>query len=150
MPSLKKYDGSFHRIKLSVDGGYQAAYRRGYYADDPAKAPINPQAVQNAMNVAVERGAPPLSQILFKVRVLPADDPAAKGVKISPDPAGFTAASLKGPVKRYLVDYAVDIHPLAFAATPDGVRHARLEFVVIAYDADGKRLNYADRGGDTI
>ena len=148
VPPLKKYDGSFHRIKLSVDGGYQAAYRRGYYADDPAKAPINPQAVQNAINVAVQRGAPPLSQILFKVRVLSVDDPAARGVKVSPDPAGSTVASLKGLVKRYLVDYAVDVHPLAFTATPDGVRHARLEFAVIAYDADGKRLNYADRGGE--
>ncbi len=147
VPPLKKNDGSFHSIKLSVDGGYQAAYRRGYYADDPARAPINPQAVQNAMNVAVERGAPPLSQLLFKARVLSVDDPAAKGVKISPDPAGLTVASLKGPVKRYLVDYAVDIHPLAFTATPDGVHHARLEFAVIAYDADGKRLNYVDRGG---
>jgi hypothetical protein len=46
---------------------------------------------------------------------------------------------LKAPVKRYLVDYAVDIHPLTFTSTPDGVLHGRLEFFIIACDADGKR-----------
>jgi VWFA-related protein len=146
VPQLKKYDGSFHRIKLSVDGGYQASYRRGYYADGPVKAPIEPQAADNTMNQAVERGAPPLSQILFKVRVLAADDPAAKGVKVSTDPAGTRTASLKGTVKRYLIDYAVDVRPIAFTATPDGVHHARLEFAVIAYDSDGRRLNFTDHG----
>jgi hypothetical protein len=98
------------------------------------------------MNAAAQRGAPPLSQILFKVRVLSADDPAAKGIKISPDPAGSMVTSLKGPVKRYLIDYAVDVHPFAFTITPDGAHHARVEFAVVAYDADGKRLNYANNG----
>ena len=29
-----------------------------------------------------------------------------------------------------------------------GIHHARVDFAVIAYDPDGKRLNYADRGAD--
>lgn len=144
IPQIKKYDGSFHRIKMTVDGGYQAAYRRGYYADDPAKAPINSQADSNVMLTAVERGAPPMSQLLFKVRVLSVDDPSAKGVKVSPEPAGATVKDLKGPLKRYLVDYAVDAHPIGFVATPDGLHHAHVAFIVVAYNADGKRLNYVD------
>jgi VWFA-related protein len=145
VPMLDKQDGSFHRIRLDVDGGYQAAYRRGYYADDPAHAPVNPAAALNAMSGAIARGGPPLAEILFKVRILAADDPSAKDVKLA---AGFAgdAKDVKGPVTRYLVDYAVDPQPFAFTTTPDGSRHARVEFALIAYDADGRRLNYVDRG----
>ncbi len=145
VPPAQKYDGSFHRIRLNVDGGYQADYRRGYYADDPSNARVDSQAALNVMNGAVTRGAPPLADILFKVRVLPADDPSAKDVKIAPGLAG-EAKEIKGPTKRYLVDYAVDAHPFTFTTTPDGVQHARVEFAVIAYDADGKRLNWTDKG----
>jgi VWFA-related protein len=145
VPSLEKYDGSFHRIRLNVDGGYQAEYRRGFYADDPAAAKVDPAAAQNAMNGAVTRGAPPLSEILFKVRVLPADDPAAKDVKLTPGAAG-DVKDVKGPVKRYLIDYAVDPHPFAFSSLPDGSKRARVEFAAIAYSPDGKRLNFVDRG----
>jgi VWFA-related protein len=146
VPQISKYDGSFHRLKVAVDGGYATAYRRGYYADDPAKAEINPQVATNIMVAAVQRGAPPLSQILFKVRVLPSDDPAVKAVRVSPDPAGVMAASLKKPARRYFIDYAVDPRAFAFTTSPDGVHHANLDFAVIAYDTDGKRLNYVDRG----
>jgi hypothetical protein len=76
--------------------------------------------------------------------VLSADDPSAKDVKLAPGLAG-EAKDLKGPVRRYLVDYAVDAHPFTFTDTPDGVHHARVEFAVIAYDVDGKRLNWTDR-----
>lgn len=144
-PQISKYDGSFHHIKLTVDGGYLAAYRRGYYADDPAKAPVNPQAASNLMLTAVERGAPPISELLFKVRVLSADDPTAKDVKVAPEPAGAMVKDLKAPLKRYLVDYAVDAHPIGFVATPDGLHHAHVAFIVVAYNSDGKRLNYVNR-----
>ena len=145
VPALSKYDGAFHRIRINVDGGYEAEYRRGYYADDPAHAPVDPAAALNAMNGAIARGGPPLSQILFKVRVLAADDPLAKDVTPAPGPAG-EQKDVKGPVRRYLIDYAVDPHAFAFTTLSDGTRHARLEFAVIAYDADGRRLNYVDRG----
>jgi hypothetical protein len=144
VPTIEKYDGSFHRIRLNVDGGYKAEYRRGYYANDPNDAGVDPKAAVNAMNGAVTRGAPPLSEILFKVRVLPSDDPTAKDVKLQPGPAG-DAKDLKGPVKRYLIDYAVDAHPFHFTSMPGGNRQAHVEFAVIAYSSDGKRLNWADR-----
>jgi VWFA-related protein len=146
VPALKEYDGAFRHIRVDVEGGYQAAYRRGYYADDPTKAAVNPQSSLNPMNAAVVRGAPPLAEILFKVRVLSADDPRAKGVKLTSEPAGQRAKDFKGPATRYLLDFAVDPHPLGFSMTADGVRHARVEFALIAYDGDGNRLNYVDRG----
>lgn len=146
IPALSKLDGDFRHIRVDVDGGYQASYRRGYYADDPAKATVNPQAALNPMNGAVLRGAPPLSEIFFKVKILSANDPAAKGAKLTAEPAGELAKDLKGPATRYLLDFAIDPHALGFSTTADGVHQVRLEFAVIAYDADGKRLNYVDRG----
>lgn len=146
VPASKEYNGTFRRIRVEVEGGYQAAYRRGYYADDPQKAALDPQASLNAMNGAVLRGAPPLAEILFKVKILPADDPRAKGLQMIAGGAGQTAKDLKGPVTRYLLDFAIDPRALGFLTTSDGVHHAREEFAVIAYDGDGKRLNYVDRG----
>jgi hypothetical protein len=100
------------------------------------------------MRTAIQYGAPPLSEIPFKVRVIAASDPAAKSMTIAPESAGIESRNLtlKGTKVRYLLDYAVDAHRLAFTTTPDGVRNARIEFAVAAYDGDGKLLNHADQG----
>jgi hypothetical protein len=139
VPSFKEYDGSFHRLKVTVDGQYQTEYRRGYFADDPAKAKISPAASQQLMTAALEQGAPPLSEVLFKVRVQAAEASSASGAGAA-DPG-----VVKGPVKRYAIDYGVPAHSLAFPAAEDGVRHGRLEFTVVAYDPDGKRLTSVDQ-----
>jgi hypothetical protein len=46
---------------------------------------------------------------------------------------------------RYLIDYMVDAHHFTFRRTPDGVAHTRLEFAVLAYDAEGKVINFTQR-----
>jgi VWFA-related protein len=147
-PATGTSDGAFRRIKVNVEGGYQTRYRRGYYAYDSLKIGANSSATSNPMRVAIQHGAPPLSEIPFKVRVIAAGDPAAKGSAISPEPAGVESRnlSLKGTKARYLIDYAVDAHKIAYTTTADGVRDARIEFAVVAYDGDGKLLNHADQG----
>jgi hypothetical protein len=50
---------------------------------------------------------------------------------------------LKGPFTRYSVDVVVSLQDFAFDATPDGVRHGRIEAMLIAYDRDGKIINIA-------
>ena len=145
-PTVNKYDGSFREIKLSVDGDYRAAYRRGYYADAATTTAANLEAETAVVEHASEFGAPPFSQILFQVRVLPSNDPAVKDAKLTPGPAGDKAKDLKGPVIRYVLDFAVDPHSFTFTTTPDGVRHAHIETAVVAYDSRGKRINGVDRG----
>jgi VWFA-related protein len=148
IPEIAKNDGAYRRIKVNVEGSYQTSYRRGYYAYDPLNLGANSSATSNMMRTAIQYGAPPLSEIPFKVRVIAASDPAAKSLTISPEPAGIESRNLtlKGTKARYLVDYAVDAHRLAYTTTPDGVRNARIEFAVVAYDGDGKLLNHADQG----
>jgi hypothetical protein len=55
------------------------------------------------------------------------------------------AAAMKGPTRRYVVDLGVNPRDLLFSATPDGVEHAHIEFVMVDYDADGNRVNYLDQ-----
>jgi hypothetical protein len=55
------------------------------------------------------------------------------------------AASLRGVTKRYLIDITVDPHTLTFENEGGGVHQAQLEFVLMAYDRDGKKVNYVDR-----
>jgi VWFA-related protein len=148
VPSWKNYDGAFHRLKVTVDGQFNTAYRQGYFADDLAKAKVNPLAAQHLMNAALEQGAPPLSELLFKVRVQTMDRAPVTDAKAYGAVSATTVGTLKGPVHRYAVDFGVPAHLLAFPASADGLHHGRLEFVLVAYSADGKRLNSADQNAD--
>lgn len=145
-PTAKKFNGRFHKIQVRIDnGGYKLAYRTGYYADPMDKASTHNPAPANVIAASTLHGAPPSTQVLFAARVLSATDPAFGGMKMLDGPAGDMTTSLKGKTHRYIADLAVDPHGLAFDNMPDGVRQAQLEFVMVAYDAEGKRLNYVDR-----
>jgi VWFA-related protein len=145
VPQDANWDGSFRRIEVRVDGGkYELSYRRGYYADNPLKPGPETPGVASPIVAALERGAPPLSVIRFEVRVLAANDPEAKAVKPQPGPAGVLAAQLKPPVLRYLVDLSVDPHGMEWSALPGNVAHAEIEVAMVAWDADGRRVNYTD------
>jgi hypothetical protein len=57
---------------------------------------------------AMQHGVLPLSQVPFQVRIVPASDPAVKDIKLSPDPAGGMAKTLKPPIQRYVADFTID------------------------------------------
>jgi VWFA-related protein len=144
-PALKKFDGQFHKIQVSLEAkGDQLAYRRGYYADSPEKPAIKSLKGLSPFLASTMHGAPPATQVLLQARVLPASDPQFAGVKLDDDPGGEMTASLKGAAHRYIVDLTVDAHTLAFNETPGGGRQGSFECTLVAYDADGKRLNYVD------
>jgi VWFA-related protein len=146
VPEAKDLNGQFRKLQVRVDHSeYKLAYRDGYYADPQTKASShNPGAVSLMMS-AILHGAPPSTQILFKARVLESTDPLLKDAKLPETPAGEMAATLKAPVHRFVVDLNVDPHTLSFADLPDGRHQAQAEFVLLAYDSEGKRLNYLDR-----
>ncbi len=141
-PSEAKSDGSFRRIKVSVEkNGYKLAYREGYYADDSAKNSASTSLVASA----ILQGAPPDTEIAVRARVLPSSDPLLSNVKLPAGPAGRMADGMKGPKQRYVIDLSVDPREFTFTQTPDGAEHARLEFLLVDYDADGNRVNYLDQ-----
>jgi VWFA-related protein len=144
IPDDAKFDGKFRKIQVKLpEQNHQLAYRQGYFADAPGAHSQNTPLSASAS--AIQRGAPPSSQILFKLRVLASDDPALKGLASQPGPAGLMAGKLPGAVKRYWIDYAADMHQVAASLGSDGLYHSSMEFVAIAYDRDGKILNVANR-----
>jgi VWFA-related protein len=145
VPEDAKFDGKFRKIQVKLlERNDQLAYRRGYFADAPSAHSSN--ALLTPSSSAIQRGSPASSQILFKVRVLPSDDAALKGLNAQPGPAGLMADKLTGTVKRYWIDYSADVHQMDVIVGSDGLYHLSVEFAAIAYDRDGKLLNIVDRG----
>jgi hypothetical protein len=89
------------------------------------------------------RNLPDYSQILYKVKVLPADpQPAPDAPRIGNN------TDLKGPFTRYRVDFAISPQDLNLDPTSDGSRHGNIEIVLLAYDREGKPLNFVVTKGD--
>jgi hypothetical protein len=55
-------------------------------------------------------------------------------------------ANLTGPFKRYAVDFLIHSKDLDLQTTSDGNRHGRVQIELVAYDRNGKALNWT---GDT-
>ena len=90
-------------------------------------------------------GAPPPQDIIFKVRVLPAttETEAALAPGNQPDPA----KPIKGPYRRYVIDYAALSNAFQLTLQPNGNRTGSVEFSTFLYDSNGKLLNAT---GETI
>jgi len=160
-PTNRKWDGNYRNIAVKLSGaynGYKLAYRQGYFADDPDHPHNKEEAVSMTEAAAVQshsavayadaamaRGAPTPQDILFKVRVLPAstttEDTLAAGNVPDPDPK----SKLKGPYRRFDIDYAALAAAVTLKAQPDGSHTGAVEFTVLLYDPDGKLLNAAGK-----
>lgn len=145
VPQSNDYHGQFRKLKVLIDGcDCHLAYRSGYYADPPGTPASAHLPAASMIAAATLHGAPPATQVLFEARLLPAGDPMIKNANLPKAPIGDMAAKLKQPLSRFVVDVAVISRTLAFGSQ-NGLRQTALEFTLIAYDADGKRLNYVDR-----
>ncbi len=151
-PADTNWNGNFRKIQVKLEQqGLNLAYRRGYYADNPY-APLKKGAIAattpstapplDVMRAAMMRGGPDPTQILMKVRVLPAStDP-------EPNPAPRNLlnpqSKVKGPYNRYIVDYAAVPQNILMPSQLDGTRLAHLQFLIYLYDQDGNLINLID------
>jgi VWFA-related protein len=164
-PSNANWNGDFRKIQVKLARqGYALAYRHGYYADDPnspqnalasttssgqasGKAPGKiPLANDNGrlIRAAMIHGAPGPTEILYKVRVLPAkdiEDLVAEGNVLSP--VGLKKAS--GQFRRFVVDFDAEAKDMLFPPKPEGGFDCKVEFVVQVYQADGTLVNTATK-----
>lgn len=146
-PQNRNYNGALRKIEIRLREGHATLqYRQGYYGDDPAQAGKLMPGRLSPLIAAMQHGVLPQSQVLFQVRVVPASDPAVKEEKISTQPAGALAGSLKPPLARYVADYTIDPRGFEFRTLPDGRQHREIELTQVAYDSEGLRLNYTDGG----
>jgi VWFA-related protein len=153
-PANENWKGDFRKIEVRfARKGYTLAYRRGYFATDPdmpqntmaspgTTPAMDANAKENArlVRASMIHGAPGSTEILYKVRVLPADeveDVAAEGNVLSP--LGLRQAS--GRFRRYVVDFDVDAKDMLFTPRPDGGFDCKVEFVVQVYQNDGQLVN---------
>ena len=139
-PTNKKMDGRYRRIQVKLSGKYKNAYRRGYYADNAKEAKAKKEQLGDPLLPLMKRGLPDFCQILYKVRVTPSNpQPAPESARAGDNPA------LKGPSTRYGVDFAVAVDDLTLETTTDGGRKGDVELMLVAYDRDGKALNFVIR-----
>lgn len=142
-PPSGKWDGKYHKIVVSVNmPSLDLNYRRGYFADDPS---VNSQGKKQfeatAMQAAMLHGAPQPSELLFDVRVTPANDTTQKLASGShPDPK-----LMQPPYRSYRLDTLLDIHNLQMARNSNGEYQGTLELTVLVYNADGDVVNAETR-----
>jgi hypothetical protein len=110
-PDNKNWNGDFRRLEVKLARpGAQLSYRKGYYAvkDDPG-----PEDTARRMLIAqMQPGVPQSTMLLLRVRVVP---------------------DVTGKVS---IDYGVYAGDISF--TGDPLKHAKLEFVAVAWDKNEK------------
>ncbi len=129
---------------------------KGYYAVDPndpggsakATAALTPLPAANRpaslyARAAMDRGAPAPEDVLFKVRVLPAsaitENVVAPGNDIDPN------SKMKGPFRRFEIDFAVPPSELHLAILPDGRHTGQVDFTAFVENGEGNILNRAGK-----
>ena len=144
------WKGDYRKIEVkSQQAGYTLSYRRGYYAVDPDK-PASPRRLLSSGNpsasssppavdplrIAMARGTPAPSQIIFKARILPVstapEATVAPGNLLNPDPR-----TPKGPYRRYGIDIAANLRDFFLTTTPDHLYHGKIEIRTYLFDRDG-------------
>jgi VWFA-related protein len=156
-PANPARDGKFRKIKVQLArSGVNLAYRHGYYADDPDKAPVTTKGPQQpniadsavssaapnpiqAMRVAMMRGSPTPSEIIMKVAVYPVG-PSTQ-IEDTPAPGNILSEKVHGPFRRYSVSYAIRPSDITFLRAPDGKIHAAFELVIFVFNPAGVLLN---------
>jgi hypothetical protein len=146
VPRDEIVDGKLRAIKVHVENGrYELAYRRGYFASSPYHYATHDSGPPSQITKSIVHGAPEATQILFQARILPATDSLLQGTNVPPRPAGEMSRGLKEPVQHMIVDVTVDPHCLDLKNAPEGGHQTQVEFVLVAYDANGERVNYLVR-----
>ena len=146
-PAAHPLDGQYRKIQINLESSnFKLGYRHGYYADPPGKPSEHTPGQISLITAATLHGAPPTTQILFQARILPATDPLLKGTPMPGGPAGELTASFKSTPQRMVTDLTIDPRTLRYDASADGVIHSKVEFAMVAFDAEGQRINYLDRG----
>jgi VWFA-related protein len=143
-PSRGGAHGEYRNIRVQLNGkSYKLAYRHGYYAEpSDAAAPNstpdpNPNNQLPSIRLASLYTAPPETQIRFFAHLAP--------VEQTPEPR-LTQTSARRQLaperfRRYQIDFSVDPLALDIRTTPDGLRHAHLEFLTLVFDTRGRVVN---------
>lgn len=138
-PPSGKWDGKYHKIDVKMNAsGRHLSYRQGYYADDPTLDDSGKKRVEaSTMQQAMLHGAPQPSELLFDVRVTPADGTMDKILPGTiPDPK-----LMQPPYRNYQLDTLLDIHYMQMAHVGNDSYQGSLELAVAVYNGAGDVVN---------
>ncbi len=172
-PSNSAYDGKERHIKVQLtrpaEGGYELAYRRSYYADDPdtpvvqkisakdEQGPPAPRKPGDSLMANMEYGAPMAHGLIFRAHVQAAGAPAlgtaAQMANLAEQPAYFQVRKKNRPstalkpieLQTYTIDYNVLLP--AKGGSSGNTQPIALEFATAAFDAEGTMLNGVVQNG---
>jgi VWFA-related protein len=143
-PTDPTQKSDYRKIEVKLDKPKAALdYRRGYYAQDPDKAPQQVPAARpagpqySAMRAAMVHGSPQPTQIILVTDVrpsVPGTEPAAAS-------GNQPARGVSGPFRRYTVTFMTTPGEMNCAASHDGLHHCAMEFLTFVFDANGTRVN---------
>jgi VWFA-related protein len=140
-PTNTKTDGKYHRIEVKLSNrDYKLSYRRGYYADKPESPAVGEQSAEDPLLPLVGFGMPNFDQITYEIQASPIQPQPAPDARR----AGLNT-ELQGPFTRFGVDLNVSLQNFSLDSAPDGVKHGRLEVILVAYDRTGKIINISKR-----
>jgi VWFA-related protein len=166
-PSNSAYDGKERHIKVQLTQpdkhGYDLAYRRSYYADDPdapavqkisakdEQGPPPPRKPGDSLMANMTYGAPMAHGLIFRAHVQAVGAPtmgtAAQMANLAEQPAYFQVRKKNRPatplkpieLQTYSIDYNVLLPPKT--GSSGNAQPIALEFATAAFDAEGTMLN---------
>ena len=140
-PTNTKTDGKYRRIEVRLSNrDYKLSYRRGYYADKPESRQTAEHSAGDPLIPLVGFGMPNFDQITYEIQANPLQPQPAPDARR----AGLNT-ELQGPFTRFGVDLIVSLQNFALDSAPDGMKHGRLEVILVAYDRTGKIINISKR-----
>lgn len=119
-PNSASANPAFRRIEVKLAReGMKLAYRPGYY---PTSEEVpSQQSSFHALAVAMQRENPPSTMLTLKAQVLPPDE---------------THSMVR-------IDYVVDAAAVTFAEAANKNRRALVDFMVVAFDKDGRDAGHS-------
>lgn len=134
--------GKERKIEIhTASGSYKLSYRRSYFEDNPQDkkfAENTPGA--DPLRPLMDRGMPNFTELRYRMKVAPANPQPAPDAAHAGD-----NAELKPPATRYTVNFWLAPDGLSLIPGPDGVRRGTIEVALVAYNHDGKPLNWQAR-----
>ncbi len=119
-PENHNWNGLYRKIEVKVGlKGAKLTFRRGYYANE--EKPFNGDEAGKALATAMQPLTPGSTMLLIKAQVLPPDSEH----------------------KMVRIDYAVDSHDISFNEVADQKKHAAVDFMSVARDANFKVVGYS-------
>jgi VWFA-related protein len=153
-PTNPKYDGSLRHIKVSLKkSSYNLSYRKTYYADDlDAAARKVADAPQSPLTPSLERGTPLSHDLFVEAHLEASGAPTPATPEQMQVLAQFGDAQTKKTkaktasvlMQQYVISYGLVARQLKMPADDSGVHEVSLEFGLISYDEDGRKLNGLD------